>query len=99
MKELLEKILAEIKKTPGGMTADEDLYHICIETKKTDTGLGVKYLKLLSDCIEWQIPAADSDRDLRFLFNLHKDRFFQTACQKKFFQIPVCFDPFCKPLM
>lgn len=52
MKELLEKILAEIKKTPGGMTAYEDLYHICIETKKTDTGLGVKYFKLLSDCIE-----------------------------------------------
>ena len=49
MKELLEKILAEIKKTPGGMTAYEDLYHICIETKKTDTELSVKYLKLLSD--------------------------------------------------
>lgn len=72
MKELLKKILAEIKKTPGGMTAYEDLYHICIETKKTDEGLAVKYLKLLSDCIERQIPAADSNRDLLFLFNLHK---------------------------
>lgn len=72
MKELLKKILAEIKKTPGGMTAYEDLYHICIETKKTDAGLAAKYLKLLSDCIEQQIPAADSDRDLLFLFNLHK---------------------------
>lgn len=72
MKELLKKILAKIKKTPGGMTAYEDLYHICIETKKTDAGLAVKYLKLLSDCIERQIPAADSDQDLIFLFNLHK---------------------------
>lgn len=67
MKELLKKILAEIKKTPGGMTAYEDLYHICIETKKTDAGLAVKYLKLLSDCIEQHIPAVDSDRDLHFL--------------------------------
>lgn len=36
MKELLEKILGQIKKTPSGVRAYEDLYHICLETQKTD---------------------------------------------------------------
>ena len=72
MRELLEKIFAEIKKNPGGVKAYEDLYYICVETMKTDEALGVQYLKLLSDCIEAQIPAAGSDKDLRFLFGLHK---------------------------
>lgn len=36
MKALLEKISAEIKKTPGGMKAYEDLYYICLEAKKSD---------------------------------------------------------------
>lgn len=35
MKELLEKILGQIKKTPEGVRAYEDLYHICLETQKT----------------------------------------------------------------
>lgn len=36
MKELLEKILGQIKKTPEVVRAYEDLYHICLETQKTD---------------------------------------------------------------
>jgi len=39
MKELLEKILGQIKKTPSGVRAYEDLYHICLETQKTDIPL------------------------------------------------------------
>ena len=38
MKELLEKILGQIKKTPEVVRAYEDLYHICLETQKTDIG-------------------------------------------------------------
>lgn len=72
MKELLEKILEKIKKTPGDTRAYEDLYHIAKETLKEDTSLGVKYLKLLSDCIEKQIPLSQTDEELRFLFGLHK---------------------------
>ena len=34
MKELLEKILGEIKKTPEGVRAYEDLYHIATDTKR-----------------------------------------------------------------
>lgn len=52
MKELLEKILGQIKKTPSGVRAYEDLYHICLETQKTDIPLSVEYLKKLSDIIE-----------------------------------------------
>ena len=68
MKELLEKILAEIKKTPDGTQAYEDLYYMSKEAMKTDEALGVKYLKILSELIEKRIPVAKSDKDLRFLF-------------------------------
>ena len=47
MKELLEKILGQIKKTPSGVRAYEDLYHICLETQKTNIPLSVEYLKKL----------------------------------------------------
>lgn len=44
MKELLEKILGQIKKTPSGVRAYEDLYHICLETQKTDIWLQGMYI-------------------------------------------------------
>lgn len=72
MKELLEKILGQIKKTPSGVRAYEDLYHICLETQKTDIPLSVEYLKKLSDIIENRIPQSETDKELRFLFMLHK---------------------------
>lgn len=72
MKELLEKILGQIKKTPGGVRAYEDLYHICLETQKTDIPLSVEYLKKLSDIIENRIPQSETDKELHSLFMLHK---------------------------
>lgn len=72
MKELLEKILGQIKKTPSGVRAYEDLYHICLETQKTDVPLSVEYLKKLSDIIENRIPQSETDKELRSLFMLHK---------------------------
>lgn len=72
MKELLEKILAEIKKNPDGTQAYEDLYYMSKEAMKTDEALGVEYLKLLSELIQNQISATKSDKVLRFLFGLHK---------------------------
>lgn len=62
MKELLEKILGQIKKTPSGVRAYEDLYHICLETQKTDIPLSVEYLKKLSDIIENRIPQSETDK-------------------------------------
>ena len=70
MKELLEKILGQIKKTPSGVRAYEDLYHICLETQKTDIPLSVEYLKKLSDIIENRIPQSETDKELRSLFML-----------------------------
>lgn len=72
MKNLLEQILAEIKRSPGTTKPYEDLYYICRETMKTDIPLGVEYLKLLSECIENQIPRDNTEKDLRFLFSLHR---------------------------
>lgn len=72
MKELLEKILEKIKKAPEDTRAYEDLYYMCKETMKTDQDLGVQYLKLLSEHIEKQIPLLKIEKDLRFLFGLHK---------------------------
>ena len=78
MKELLEKILGQIKKTPSGVRAYEDLYHICLETLKTDIPLSVEYLKKLSDIIENRIPQSETDKELRSLFMLHKKHRFST---------------------
>ena len=67
MNELLEKILEKIKRSPSEIKAYEDLYHICLETKKTDVSLAVKYLKALSDEIENEIRES-TDEMLKSLF-------------------------------
>lgn len=72
MEKLLEKIFSKIKKTPLSVEVYQDLYFMCKETMKTDTSLGVKYIKLLSSAIENQIPKSSSENDVRFLFILHK---------------------------
>ncbi len=72
MKNLLEQILAEVRRSPGTTKPYEDLYYICRETMKTDIPLGVEYLKLLSEAIENQIPRDNAEKDLRFLFSLHR---------------------------
>lgn len=71
MEELLEKILEKIKKEPDLFRCKEDLYFICKEALKTDTELGVKYLKKLSDILEDAIPHASDDM-IGKLFDLHK---------------------------
>lgn len=78
MQELLEKILAKIKKSPHELQAYEDLYYMCLETKKTDIPLAVKYLKALSACIEYIIPLT-LNKDIRFLFALHKKVLLEAA--------------------
>lgn len=72
MKDLLDKILLEVRNNPGGTKAYEDLYYICRETMETDIPLGVRYLKCLSDSIERIMPMIENENDLRFIFNLHK---------------------------
>ena len=70
MRDLLEKILGKIKKTPSDAEGYTDLYYMCLETMKEDERLAVEYLKILSEVIETRIPVAGAE--LRDLFLLHK---------------------------
>ncbi len=71
MELLLFTILEKIKKTPT-IEVFNDLYHICLETKKTDVHLATKYLVLLSDECERAIASGAMDSKIKELFALHK---------------------------
>ena len=58
MELLLLTILEKIKKTPT-MRVFNDLYYMCLETKKTNIPLATKYLMLLSDECERVIASKD----------------------------------------
>lgn len=70
MKELLEKIL--YKANMGNLQACEDLFHMCLETEKTDLVLAVEYLRKLSHFIESKIPTTSDSTVAHKLFDLHK---------------------------
>lgn len=70
MKELLEKIL--YKANMGNLQACEDLFHMCLETEKTDLVLAVEYLRKLSHFIESKIPTTGDSTVAHTLFDLHK---------------------------
>ena len=73
MKELLEKILEKIKKTPYAYQTYEDLYFMSREAMKTDISLGVKYLKLLSaECEKAMRDMSLTDQEVKGLYSLHK---------------------------
>ena len=71
MEQLLEIILEKIKKTPT-IEVFRDMYHICLEAKKTDEKLAKKYFILLSDECENAIASGKMDDCIKDLFNLHK---------------------------
>ena len=71
MELLLFTILEKIKKTPS-IEVFNDLYHICLETKKTDIPLATKYLMYLSDECERVIASGVMDSKIKELFALHK---------------------------
>ena len=71
MELLLLTILEKIKKAPS-MRVFNDLYYMCLETKKTNTSLATKYLMLLSDECERVIASGEMDADIKELFALHK---------------------------
>ena len=68
---ILFTILEKLKKTPT-MEVFNDLYYMCLETKKTDVALATKYLILLSDECEKAIASGVMDKDIKELFALHK---------------------------
>ena len=71
MEQLLLIILEKIKKTPT-LGVFTDMYHICLEAKKTDEKLAKKYLMLLSDECENAIASGAMDNSIKDLFALHK---------------------------
>ena len=71
MERLLGKIFKSIKKNPEQKQPWEDLYHMCLEAKKTDVPLALRYLKELSGTIAQQIRCS-SDEMTEFLFDLHR---------------------------
>ena len=71
MEQLLLIILEKIKKTPT-LEVFRDMYHICLEAKKTDEKLAKKYFILLSDECENAIASGKMDDCIKDLFALHK---------------------------
>jgi predicted phage terminase large subunit-like protein len=71
MELLLFTILEKIKKAPS-IEVFNDLYHMCLETKKTDVTLATKYLMILSDECERVIASGVMDNKIKELFALHK---------------------------
>lgn len=72
MKVLLEKIFQKIKKTPSDIVGYEDLYYMCLEAMGSEMDLAIKYLILLSGCIEDMIPRVEDMGFLQKIFELHK---------------------------
>ena len=71
MERLLGKIFESIKKNPEQKQPWEDLYHMCLEAKKTDVPLALRYLKELSGAIARQMRCGSDDMT-EHLFELHR---------------------------
>lgn len=72
MKQLLTKILEKIEKEPKCNQAYEDLYYMCKEEITKNIAIAVTFLKLLSDFIEKRMIYEKEEKNLKFLFYLHK---------------------------
>lgn len=73
MKALLKKILEKIKKEQFVFQRYEDLYHMCLEARKTDEELAVTYLKHLSvECEKAIQNQAISEESVKKFYSLHK---------------------------
>lgn len=88
MEELLLKILERIQEEQFSFFCFEDLYHMGLESMKTDCKLGVKYLKLLSDACEKAMQKQHlQGNEIKELFALHKKVLLAAA--------PYDFESFC----
>ena len=71
MRELILKISQKIKKTPE-VQDFTDMYHLCLEMKKTDIPLAVKYLVELSTECEKAMLSGRFDKDIANLYGVYK---------------------------
>lgn len=79
MERLVKKISEKIKKVPDEFEAYEDLYHICLEIKKSKKEKPLSILKWLSKKIEEAIIRSQSDNFLIKQYNLHKKVLLELA--------------------
>lgn len=77
MQKVLERIADEIRENPNDYQAYEDMYNMCREAIKEDIPLATKYLRLLSDMLEEQIPK--SGEDIYRFYELHKKELLVAA--------------------
>ena len=71
MKQLLEKILEKLKKTPD-VQVFRDLYYMCLECMKTDVKMATRFLVELSAECERAIANGKSESYIKDIFALHK---------------------------
>ena len=71
MLNLLIKISEKMKKDPS-LRVYTDMYHICLETLKTDIPLAVEYLVELSGELDKAIPSGKFDNEIKEMYSLHK---------------------------
>lgn len=72
MESWILKISEKIKKTPE-VQDFTDMYHLCLELKKTDIPLAVKYLVELSTECENAMLSGKFDKDIAVLYGLYKN--------------------------
>lgn len=76
MEQLIFKILQKRKKTLQDFT---DMYHLCLELKKTDISLAIKYLVGLSVSLEKAILGGEYDKEVVKLYGLYKQVLLSAA--------------------
>ena len=76
MEQLILKISQKNKKTLQDFT---DMYHLCLELKKTDISLAVRYLVELSTECERAMLSGEYDKDVVSLYGLYKQVLLSAA--------------------
>ena len=76
MEQLILKLAKKTKKTLQDFT---DMYHLCLELKKTDIPLAVKYLVELSAECEKAMLSGEYDKDVVQLYGLYKQVLLSAA--------------------
>ena len=78
MESWILKIAEKIKKTPT-VQDFTDMYHLCLELKKTDIPLAVKYLVGLTNACEKAMLSGEYDKDVVQLYGLYKQVLLSAA--------------------
>lgn len=70
--ELIKRVFLKTEKEPENYQVYEDLYFLCKNEIENGNLKAVEYLRKLSDKIEIELPKAEKEDEVKFLFDLHK---------------------------